>query len=268
MNKECRLQTVDGFSLAAVHTLTEEARSVVLWLHGITVDKNEYLGFFGEGANYLAKRQCDSLRIDFRGHGSSSGSSLDFSIAGQMLDVEAALGYLLDYYSTRSLKIHIVACSFGAPPAIFIALQRAAIGTLVLIAPVLSYKRTFLEPETEWAKGIFTQTALSSAAKTNQLFFNPDFPISMRLIEEMALIQPNQALAELTRPTLVIHGDADSIVPFNASKEAVRRARYAKLKRFRGMDHGFTDKEDDTGTTPRSIENKRRIYALIEQHVL
>jgi pimeloyl-ACP methyl ester carboxylesterase len=138
----------------------------------------------------------------------------------------------------------------------------------VLIAPVLSYKRTFLEPETDWAKEIFNPKTLLKAEKTNRLFINPRFPISMRLIEEMALIRPEVALTEIRRPTLVIHGDADSMVPFNVSKAVVKGARCAKLKRFRHMDHGFNDADDEKGTSDRSLKNKHRMFKLVEHYVL
>ena len=265
MNKECNFKTADGFSIAAIHSVTGSARCVLLWLHGITVDKNEHLEFFQEGAAYFANKGIDSLRIDFRGHGQSSGSSLDFSVAGQMLDVDVALDYLFRYYDGQNTKLHIVACSFGAPPAIFTASKRESVAKLVLIAPVLSYERTFLQPETDWAKDIFTAEALSDAAKSNQLFINPGFPIAMRLIEEMRIIRPEIALRELTKPTVVIHGDADSMVPFRASKDIVKRARSAKLIRIRNMDHGFTDAEDETGKGPRSLKNKLQIYRIIER---
>lgn len=268
MNKKCTFKTVDGFSISATHTVSDGAEGVVLWLHGITVDKNEYLGFFEDGAEYLEKKGVDSLRIDFRGHGQSSGSSLDFSVAGQMLDLEVALDYLICYYQNPKLKIYVVACSFGAPPAIFMATRRNMFRKLVLIAPVLSYKRTFLEPETKWAKEIFNEKTLLKAAKTNRLYINPKFPISMRLIEEMVLTKPEIALCELRQPTIVIHGDADSMVPFNVSKSTVKRARCAKLKRFRHMDHGFNDADDEKGTAERSVKNKQRMFKIIERHVL
>jgi pimeloyl-ACP methyl ester carboxylesterase len=268
MNEKRTLKTVDGFSISAVHTVSKGARGVVLWLHGITVDKNEYLGFFEDGAEYLAEKGVDSFRFDFRGHGQSGGSSLDFSIAGQMLDLEAALDYLICYYQKPKLKIHVVGCSFGAPPAIFMAIRRNIFGKLILIAPVLSYKRTFLEPETQWAKEIFNEKTLLKAKQTNRLFINPKFPISMRLIEEMVLTMPEIAFREVRQPTIVIHGDEDSMVPFGVSKSAVKHARCAKLKRFRHMDHGFNDADDEKGTSSRSIKNKQRMFKIIERHVL
>src|ERR1700739_137044 len=105
VNKECTFKTADGFSIAAIHSVTRGAKYVVLWLHGITGDKDEYLGLFKDGADYLADKGLDSLRIDFRGHGKSSGNSLDFSVAGQMLDIKAALNYLENYYQTVKMYI-------------------------------------------------------------------------------------------------------------------------------------------------------------------
>ena len=66
--EEESIRTVDGFTLSAIsHRVASD--NVVVWLHGITVDKDEYLGFFRDGADWLAKHGIASLRFDFRGHG-------------------------------------------------------------------------------------------------------------------------------------------------------------------------------------------------------
>ena len=165
MNKKCKFITADGFKIAATHTISRK-KGVILWLHGITVNKDEYQKFFKDGAEYLARFGIDSLRIDFRGHGQSSGSSMDFSVTGQMLDVRAAIAYLKNYYKKINNFV-IVGCSFGAPPALFAAIQYSEIvKSLVLIAPVLSYQRTFLKPETDWAKSIFNPLKHSNDIKS------------------------------------------------------------------------------------------------------
>jgi pimeloyl-ACP methyl ester carboxylesterase len=263
MNKECEFRTVDGFTIAGTHTIAK-GKGAVLWLHGITVNRDEYQGFFKDGAEFLSDAGVDSLRIDFRGHGDSSGSSLDFSVAGQMLDIDAALRYLAQYYKRRP-NLVIVGCSFGAPPALFAAEQYPkTVDGVILIAPVLSYRRTFLQPETDWAKSIFNRTTLSRLEKTNKLFINPKFPISSRLVEEMKIIKPESTLRDLDREIVVIHGDADSMVPFPASEDFAKANSKINLIPFPEMEHGFMDADDEDGKSPRSIENKLRIYKIIQ----
>jgi pimeloyl-ACP methyl ester carboxylesterase len=262
MNKECQLRTVDGFTIAATHTVSR-GEGVVLWLHGITVNRDEYQDFFKDGAEFLSAAGLDSLRIDFRGHGASSGASLDFSVVGQMLDVGAALDYLATYYK-KPVNLVIVGCSFGAPPALFTTAQNNnTIKGLVLIAPVLSYSRTFLQPETDWGRSLFNKETLLGLKQTNQLFINPDFPISSRLVEEMRLIKPENALQAIKREIVIMHGDADSLVPFAASKDFAKDNAAITFIPFPGMEHGFMDADDESGKGPRSLENKMRMYQII-----
>lgn len=258
-----KLKTNDGFTIAAAHTYGKSNR-VALWLHGITVNKDEYLGLFKDGAEYLASKGIDSLRIDFRGHGSSSGSSIDFGIVSQIFDVEAALEFLNDKYEMDKARLHIIGCSFGAPPAIFTALKNPSIVKgLTLIAPVLSYVRTFLRPETDWGKSIFNKDTVRLAQKKKRLYFNDKFPVSLRFIEEMRLIQPDIALAQVTCKVVIIHGDADSMVPYAVSKEVSFRIPEIQLVTMHNMDHGFMDVNDEEGTGSTSQENKRNIYERI-----
>src|SRR6266480_4495617 len=218
-------RTTDGFEIAAVHTKARGA-ALVLWLHGISVNRDEYLGLFRDGAEHLANHGIDSLRIDFRGHGESSGSPADFSIIGQMLDVQAAMRYLSDSYGPRLPPVFLFGASFGAPPALFTALRApVVVKGLTLLAPVLSYQRTFLEPETAWAKGIFNANALKNLPRTNRLDFGDGFAVSARLVEEMHLIQPERALREVRQKVAVLHGDHDSMVPFAVSRELTRGLR-------------------------------------------
>lgn len=259
------LKTIDDFSIATVHTVSK-GKGVVLWLHGITEGKDEYLRFFKDGAEYLGEKGIDSLRIDFRGHGESSGTSLELSIIGQMLDVECALDYLVRYYRTTSTQLHLVGCSFGAPPAIYAAIRHPEIiKSIVLICPVLSYRRTFLEPETEWANSIFNKRTLAKLKKTKKLFVNDDFPIGIRLVEEMRIIEPEVAIREVKQEIVLIHGDADSMVPFNVSKDIAKVVSKVQLIAISGMDHGFMDEGDEIGIDRKSIDNKKQIYSIIAE---
>ena len=154
----------------------------------------------------------------------------------------------------------MVGASFGAPPAIYIAKRHPdIIKGIILVAPVLSYKKTFLEPETEWAKSIFNKNTIDKMLIAKQLFINDEFPISIRLVEEMKIIQPELAIREVNQDIVIIHGDADSMVPYNVSKHIAKLISKIEFITFEGMDHGFMYETDEEGTSDMSLNNKMRI---------
>lgn len=261
-----RVSTTDGYELAAVITRSDGA-DVVVWLHGITVDRDEYLGFFREGATRLQTKGVSSIRFDFRGHGESDGTSLDFSIIGQNLDVQAVMR-LAEREFGAGARTHFVAASFGAPPAVFMAARYGArVNSISLIAPVLSYKRTFLTPETEWAQELFSAENMQRLEQTGRLHFDPEFCIGPRLVEEMRVLCPASVLATLPQPVLAIHGDQDSMVPYDATVQSCRGLEHVRMVTLKDADHGFVHAGDDEGVTSQSITNKDIVYRLIEEQI-
>ncbi len=261
-----RVNTVDGYEISIVLS-RGGSREVVIWMHGISVDKDEYLGFFRDGAQRFAENGVTSIRFDFRGHGDSSGSSLDFSVVGQNLDVRAIMALAQRQFGSGS-RIHVVGASFGAPPAIFAAARYPdAVHSVSLIAPVLSYQRTFLEPETDWARDLFSPQRLRELEDTGRLYFDSEFCIGHRLVEEMRVIRPDIALAGIQQRVLVVHGDRDSMVPYDVTVQACRGLQHVKLVTLNGADHGFMQEGDEEGVSPQSVANKERIYCMLEEHL-
>lgn len=267
-HKKVNLKTVDGFSIAGVHTITQ-SKSVVLWLHGITVNKDEYLNLFKDGAMFMGDCGVDSLRIDFRGHGKSSGKSVDFNVTGQMIDIDSAIHYLKSFYKTENINLHLVGCSFGSPPSIFTASKQSdMVKSITLIAPVLSYQRTFLEPETEWAASIFNTSTIAKLYKSGKIYFDKNFPVDIRFYKEMQLIKPEVAIGELKQHVTIIHGDSDSMVPYQVSKDLSMKYKNINLISIPEMDHGFNDMHDEIGDSVKSLKNRGNIYHLIKKNVL
>ena len=266
-DSQTRLRTLDGFKIDTVYH-TGKALDIAIWMHGITVNKDEYLNFFRHGAVYLAEKNIASIRFDFRGHGKSSGAPVDFSIIGQNLDVEAVIHFAQKEYGRTGLRLHFIGASFGAPPAIFAASRYADIvKTVCLISPVLSYKRTFLQPETEWAKEIFSAKHLQRLEQKGRLYFDKKFYVGVHLIEEMRVIRPDISLRDLTQPVLVFHGDRDSMVPYAATVEACRGLSNVTLVTLKDTDHGFMIAGDDDGQTRASQANKKLIYKKLVEHI-
>jgi pimeloyl-ACP methyl ester carboxylesterase len=236
-------------------------------MHGISVDKDEYLGFFREGAEYLRAASINSIRFDFRGHGESGGTPGDFTIVGQNLDVRAIMDFIRSEWG-NSVRVHLIGASFGAPPAIFAAARYPdVVDSVTLIAPVLSYRRTFLEPRTDWARDLFSTEKLRKLDTTGRLYLGGRFFIGHHLIEEMRIVRPICALADLKQRVLAIHGDRDSMVPYEITAQTCRAIPHVKFVTLRGADHGFIQEGDDEGVSTESVENKRRIYNMLKEHI-
>ncbi len=248
----------DGIAIPATFTAIPNAERAVLFLHGITVNRDEYQGFHKQAANYLATKNVNSLRIDFRGHGESCTPQTDFDVISQVIDTNAAIKWMADRWDLG--KFGIIATSFGSPPAVFASLNNLKVDRLCLLAPVLDYRRTFLEPETEWARASFNDAAMRKSLAKGYLLLDGGFKIGIRLLEEMRLLDPTAALRRTLATVKIIHGNRDTMVPFATSIAAKEICPQITLIEVPNMDHGYADINDPTGNAPRSIENKKNIF--------
>ena len=262
------LRAADGIEIPGLFANpTTPAVHSVLMLHGITTHKNEFGNFYGDMASSLATNGVASLRIDFRGHGDSQVDSRQFSIASQVLDATAAKDWLLN--ETGISKVHVIGSSFGAPPSLFLALRAGSeVATLNLICPVLDYDATFLRPSTDWARELFSKAAIEAAFQSGFLCMDGGFQIDVKLLLEMEMIRPYEILAQALVPTLIIHGEADSMVPYSVSAKYVSSMRPSvQLIGIPHMDHGFNDEDDETGQSPASRRNFNLIVKTLLDHI-
>ena len=256
MEEKLRYRTTDGFDIVGLRASPQQPRGWAIMMHGITESKDEYGGFYRDLAASLNSKGLGTLRIDFRGHGESSGTSKDISVIGDVLDIEASLAQVPELGGT---PLAFIGTSFGAGPAILAAYSRKdSVRCLTLIAPVLDYTRTFLQPETEWAREWFGVKAQDGVRRQGH-FMLENFKLSPRLLEEFRYVRPLEFLRESAIPTLIIHGDRDSMVPYGASADAAAAGPPITLHTLRDADHGYTHFEDDEGVSPKSLKLKREL---------
>lgn len=257
-------ETADGFRLVGLLASPPKTTRWAVMLHGITESKDEYGGFYKDLAEALNSKGVGTLRLDFRGHGESSGSSMDISVLGDVLDIDASV---IQLPQEGSAPMALIATSFGAGPAILAAsTRRWNVRCLALIAPVLDYSRTFLVPETPWSEEWFGPRAEESAAKRG--YFNlEEFKLSPKLLEEFRFIRPLEFLRESKIPTLILHGDKDTMVPYSVSADSVARSYSVTLHTLRDADHGYSHFEDETGLNPLSLSLKRELVEEAARYV-
>ena len=263
--KRVTIDSLDGIKIPGIYCAPNgKNRGAILVLHGITTHKDEYGNFFADLARAFALKGLASLRIDFRGHGESTVSQKSFTVASQLCDTVAASRWLRTKAGVQ--RIAILGCSFGCPPAIFaVEVLPNEIGKLVLICPVLDYERTFLRPETLWAKEQFSALARKSWMKRGYLMINGTFSADVKLLCELHSLEPAERLKRSRMPCLIIHGTADSMVPFAAAEALVNNRRGTEHLFVKYMDHGYGDADDETGVNPKSLRNFATIRDRIQE---
>jgi alpha-beta hydrolase superfamily lysophospholipase len=247
------LESVDGVRLdAAVHTVSSPARGAVLLVHGITVDMDEGGGMFVRLAERLTAVGFDVVRFSFRGHGNSGGTQRGVTVAGECLDLEAAVRFLRDRFPGR---FSIVAASFGAVSTV-LSLPWLAdrLDRLVLWNPVLDLRHTFLEPKLAWGEENFGASQRRLLHDTGVLVVDGEFELGRVLFCEFAHYDPLARFLDSTVPSLIVHGDRDTAVSYEISARAALSRPNTTLRTIAGSDHGFDSRAREDQAISETVD--------------
>ena len=85
------------------------------------------------------------------------------------------------------------------------------------------------------------------------------------LVNELRFINGAEGLRRLKCDTLIIHGDADSIVPFSSSERFAQMYGRCKLINIPGTDHGFGVGDDEDLSSPETKEKHREVWSIISR---
>lgn len=226
------------------------ARAGALLVHGIAVDRDED-GFYSELAERLGRIGAASLRFDLRGHGESGGDYERVTLSGVINDIGCAHG-LLASRLPRGAPTFVVAASFGGGLAACWAAaaeagnpaRGAPPAGLVLLNPLFDYARRMLFEKPYWSGGRLTDGGLAALAGRGWLEHG-EFRIGPAMLNELLCIRPQDSVRDLGVPLLTVHGDADSMVPYDVSRRCTEEARDSEFVTIRGADHGFVHPDDE-----------------------
>ncbi|RKT86374.1 Lysophospholipase, alpha-beta hydrolase superfamily [Saccharopolyspora antimicrobica] len=240
--QQVELTSIDGMRLdAAWHPARAHGhRGVVVQAHGINANMTEG-GMFVRLAERLAEADFNVLRFSFRGHGDSHGTQRGMTIAGEMLDLQAAVEYMVSRFPG---PLAIVASSFGAvSTSLSIPWLGDRLNQLALWNPVLDLKRTFVTPELPWGKENFNTEQQNMLATKGFLTLDGEFDVGRVLFEEFHHYDPLKCLTASTIPALVVHGDQDTAISYEIAQQAAAAKPNTEFHTIRGSDHGFDTRE-------------------------
>lgn len=205
--------------------------------HGIGADLDEG-GMYGRLADQLAALGLGVVRFSFRGHGASAGTQRGVTIAGELLDVEAAIARARAEFSG---PLTVLGSSFGAV-AVLESASYLGPDRLVLWNPILDLRRTFIEPELPWGLANFGPDAWRRGMADGALLLDGTFEVGRALLTEFSRYRPGEVFAGGEAPTLIVHGELDSYVSYEIA-QAAAQARRCDFRSVVGSDHGFDTRE-------------------------
>lgn len=92
---------------------------------------------------------------------------------------------------------------------------------LVMLNPLLNYKKRFIDDKPYWSDDQIDEEASRELAGQGFVAHSPTFKFGRSLLNEVFWLQPHTVLSEITVPTLVVHGTKDTFVPVESSRAAV-----------------------------------------------
>ena len=230
IEEELSFRTGNGDTLSAVlHYPSQPAcHGAAILCHGMDSAKNsEKLIFL---ARSLAERGIPAMRFDFRYVGASSGRFADITYSGEVEDLKAAY----DFVQRRRLgKTVLFGSSMGGTVALLCAAQEPDIAAIVtLAAPV--------HPE-NFPTRMLTPKQLEHWRERGYTTYNGQ-RLNVALLEDLDTLDVAQTARQVRCPVLILHGDADEVVPVAEAYELHDCLTGPKrLSIFPGVDHRFSN---------------------------
>lgn len=258
-----RFRSYDGTPLdGTLQPGTTPGGNVVLMVHGITSSRDE-LGLFSGLSQRLADDGVPSFRFDYRCHGVNKRSMTALTLAGVVNDIEAASATAME--ATRTSRVHVVGMSFGGGlSAHWASITRRAVSSVVMFAPVLDYEEDTLGQYRMLSDGALTPIAARTLKRTGSLKAG-DIRYGAALINELPHFSGLKAVSRLSCPCLIMHGDADSIVPFSSSERVAKENPTCRLVNIPDTDHGFGVEGDEDLTSPATKEKHRQVFGVVAE---
>lgn len=237
MEEKIYIDSTDGIKLCALLGKVSENK-IVLFCHGIRSNKHEK-GSYDVLAKELQNNGISTLRIDFRGHGESTGLDYEVTITKEIEDVESVIKFLRN---EGYKEIIILGGSFGASIISLIDYSKfeEVKGLIFWYSALDNYEALrndkFLSERNK-------QIALKDGFCTTYTREGKPFRFGVPLFEEINKYKPMDSIKNIKLPKIFIHGSADRYVSHEESIKAYNQCKNAELAIIENGDHNFDNDE-------------------------
>lgn len=224
--------SANGDCLSAVlHHPARAPHGTAILCHGMESAKNsEKLIFLAQS---LAERGILAMRFDFRYVGESSGKFADITYRGEVEDLQAAFNLI---QTRHPGKTAIFGSSMGGTVALLFAADNAAVASVAAVATLAAP----VHPE-NFPKRVLTPKQLERWRERGYTTYNGQ-RLNVSLLEDLERLNVPEATRRIHCPVLILHGDADEVVPVAEAYELHEVLTSPKrLSIFPGTDHRFSD---------------------------
>jgi uncharacterized protein len=200
-------------------------RRLCLLGHGVTANKDR--AWAVTLAEALAAAGFNALRFSFSGNGASDGRFEHSCPSKEAADLDAVIAAAL---TAGAEQLVYIGHSMGAAVGVMVAAREERLTALVSLGGMV-HTRSFAERKFG---------ALTPGRDT--MWAKPECPLSQRFLDDMATIDTVAPCAESIRiPWLLVHGQADTVVPSDESKViAARSAGPVQVVIAETADHVFS----------------------------
>jgi len=208
--EEVRFQTADGLQLSGWWLPRPESRHVVVGLAGHRSTKTDLLGI-GSG---LWRAGNNVLIFDWRSRGQSEIAQHSLAYY-ELRDAEAAVAYALSRVSEA--RLGLIGYSMGASVALLLASRDPAVRAVVADSPFTGIAE------------VVAHNAARHRLPARLVVPMADALTGWRYGYRFGAVRPIETIAAISpRPLLLIHGDADTLIPVSHAHELFAAAREPK----------------------------------------
>ncbi|MGN1254163.1 MAG: alpha/beta hydrolase [Prevotella sp.] len=209
---------------------------MVIICHGFTSQKNELLLKLLSDSLYA--KGIASVRFDFNGHGESEGSFTGMTVPNEIEDAKCVYRYVrsLDYVGAIAMAGH---SQGGVVTAMTVGqLGADSISAAVLMSPAAALREDALRG-TIFGKTYNAVTPPDSVDIGNGRFLGKGYILTAQKLPIYETAKRYEG------PTLIIHGTADTVVPYTYGERFHEEMRYSWLQLVNGCDHIYSGRQNE-----------------------